>query len=312
MNFIGKLIDSIKYEMEVPMPYGLFHLVTLLCIVICIVLICISNKKHSEFKLRFALGMFGYSSLILEIIKQLIWSTSYNPSTGITTWNYQWYGFPFQFCSTPMYAACIATFLKEGKLRRALTSYIGYFTILGSLMVMLVPTDIYQVHTLINIHTTVLHAGGLVLSLFLLIHRYVKPKWSYFFSGFIVYCICVLVAETLNVCVYKSGVLNGETFDMFFISPFFKTGMPVFTIVEQYVNDVVYVIIYVFAFMLGSSIVFFISRGKVKKEYSLKELHKLQIEYIERFNLPFKFNNRDKKDALRLLRKSLEENTPYI
>ena len=99
---------------------------------------------------------------------------------------------------------------------------------------------------------------------------------------------------------------------MFFISPFFKTGMPVFTIVEQYVNDVVYVIIYVFAFMLGSSIVFFISRAKEKKEYSLKELHKLQIEYIERFNLPFKFNNRDKKDALRLLRKSLEENKPYI
>ena len=112
---------------------------------------------------------------------------------------------------------------------------------------------------------------------------------AYFFSGFIVYCICVLVVETLNICVYKSGVLNGETF-----------------------NDVVYVIIYVFAFMLGSSIVFFISRAKEKKEYSLRELHKLQIKYIERFNLPFKFNNRDKKDALRLLRKSLEENKPYI
>ena len=99
---------------------------------------------------------------------------------------------------------------------------------------------------------------------------------------------------------------------MFFISPYFKTGMPVFTLVEQYVNNVGYVIIYVFAFMLGSSVVFFISRGKVKKKYSLKELHNLQIEYIERFNLPFKFNNRDNKDALRLLRKSIEENKPYI
>ena len=46
--------------------------------------------------------------------------------------------------------------------------------------------------------------------------------------------------------------------------------------------------------------------------YFNKKRDYFKASFLERFNLPFKFNNRDKKDALRLLRKSLEENKPYI
>ena len=113
---------------------------------------------------------------------------------GVASWDYQWYAFPFQFCSTPMYAACIASLMKEWKIRKALLSYLGFFTILESFMVMLLPTDIYVEHLMVCLYTTVLHACGLVLSLFLLIHGYVKLQKSYFFSGFSIYVVCIIIA----------------------------------------------------------------------------------------------------------------------
>ena len=33
---------------------------------------------------------------------------SFNYDSLHTWWNYQWYAFPFQFCSTPMYVGLIA------------------------------------------------------------------------------------------------------------------------------------------------------------------------------------------------------------
>lgn len=260
MNYIEKIIEFFRFRMDTPKPYGSFHLISLLIVAILILFIYLNRKNKSELKLRIVLGLFGFSCLLFEIIKQLLFSTSYNPETNVFTWNYQWYVFPFQFCSTPMYAACIACCLKECKLRRALISYISFFTILGSLMVMLIPTDIYTTLTMVNIHTTLLHAGGLVTSLFLIITGYVRLEKKSLLRGLSVYLICVAIAQTLNITLFKTGILNGEVLDLFFISPYFKTSMPVFNLIDQVVNSAVYVLLYILAFLLGSSIVYGISR----------------------------------------------------
>lgn len=65
MNIFEKIIESFKIEIKKPTQYGTFHLVSLAITVFFIILICIYNKKHNEFKLKFALGMYGFSSLIL-------------------------------------------------------------------------------------------------------------------------------------------------------------------------------------------------------------------------------------------------------
>ena len=260
MNYIERFIESIRFSMDTPKPYEAFHLISLLITAVLIVIISLNRKNKSELKLRLVLGIYGFSCLILEILKQLLFSSTYDPNSNILTWDFKWYSFPFQFCTTPMYAACIACFLKECKLRRALISYISFFTILGGIMVMLLPSDVYTRIVISNIHTTVLHAGGIVVSLFLIITGYVRLEKKSLLRGLFVYLTCVAVAQTLNVTLYKSGVLNGQTLDLFFISPYFKTSMPVFNLIDQVVDSVLYVILYVLAFLLGSSIVYGISR----------------------------------------------------
>ena len=261
MNFFEKIIEFLRFEMEKPEPYGVFHIVSLLIIIALIFVICATKKNKSEQSLRVVLGTFGFISLILEIIKQLLFSTEFDAATNQMLWDYQWYAFPFQFCSTPMYAACIACFLKDCKVRRLLLAYLSFFTILGSLMVMLIPTTIYTSNTMINIHTTYLHAGGLVVSIFLLVHNHVKLEFKTVLDGLKIYSICVLTAIFLNHIIFKTGVLNGETFDMFFISPFFENDMPVFSIIEDYVHPVLYIGFYIFAFLFGASIVYSVSKG---------------------------------------------------
>lgn len=261
MNLFEKIIESLRVQMEKPVPYGNFHLISLLVSVLLIIVICLTKNKKSERSLRFALGTYGFVSLVFEIIKQLLFSTTYDATTNTMIWDFQWYAFPFQFCSTPMYSACIACFLKDSKIRRALIGYLSFFTILGGLMVMLVPTTIYTSDAMINLHTTILHAGGLVLSLFLLIHGHVKLEYKSVLNGLIVFGICLAIANILNISIFKSGVLNGETFDMFFISPYFTNDMPVFSLIEKYVSPNLYIALYGVAFLLGSTIVYFISYG---------------------------------------------------
>ena len=261
MNFFERMIEFLRFEMEKPEPYGIFHIISLLIIIALVFVIAGTKKNASDHGLRLVLGTYGFVSLILEIIKQLLFSTELDAATGNMIWDYQLYAFPFQFCSTPMYAACIACFMKDCKVRRALISYMSFFTILGSFMVMMIPTTIFTETTLINIHTTFLHAGGLVVSMFLIIHGHVKIEFKTVLSGLIVYAICVILANTLNVVVYESGILNGESFDMFFLSPYFENDMPVFSIIEDYVHPILYIGIYIFAFLLGASIVYSISKG---------------------------------------------------
>ena len=133
-----EFFEILKYEIEKPNNFGLFHLVSLAIVVAVTTLICIRFKNCSDKTFRRIALISWLIMLVLEIYKQVVFTFDYTDK-GLVG-DYQWYAFPFQFCSTPMYAAYIASLMKECKIRKALLSYLGFFTILGSFMVMLLPT----------------------------------------------------------------------------------------------------------------------------------------------------------------------------
>lgn len=151
---------------------------------------------------------------------------------GVVLWNYQWYAAPFQLCTTPMIVACIAGFLKDTPVRKAMLSYIAFFTVAASLAVAFYPNDIFTTSIEINVHTMFLHFGALTVSLYLLTGGYVEPTFKNFRNGFIILTGFVVIAELLNILIYKSGVLSSsDVFNMFYISPFFPSSLPVFSLV---------------------------------------------------------------------------------
>ena len=111
MNLFEKILYMLQAEMNEPESFGWFHLLWIGLTLLSIFILFINRKKYSEKQLKIVLGVYGVIALILEIIKQFIWSFNYDNITGVITWDYQWYAAPFQFCTTPIYVSLICLFL---------------------------------------------------------------------------------------------------------------------------------------------------------------------------------------------------------
>ena len=77
----------------------------------------------------------------------------------------------------------------------------------------------------------------------------VKIDKQSFKLSFYVFLVFVLIAEVLNVGIYNSEVLNGENFNMFYISPYFTSALPVFDVIQQNVPFVIFLLIYIGSFI---------------------------------------------------------------
>ena len=256
-----EILAFLEAEMVTPKPYGVFHLLWLGLTIAVIVFLCFVRKKHSEKRLKWILGIYGVVAFILEVLKQLIWSVEYNKGLSSFVWDYQWYAAPFQLCTMPIYVCLICLFLNKCKIRDALLAFVAYTTILGSIASAIIPDQLFVPEILINVHAMFLHLGSLVVSVYLLLSGEVKINIKSLFRGFIVFLIVVVIANILNIVIYNSEFLNGETFNMLYISPYFESTLPVFNSIYNNVPYILFVALYIVALSLGSYIIFIIAKG---------------------------------------------------
>ena len=259
MNIFEKFLYMLQAEMETPKAFGWFHFLWIFLIITTLIILFKNRKKYNEKQLKVVLATYGIIALLLEVAKQLIWSFNYNPITNVISWDYQWYAAPFQFCTTPIFISMICLFLKNNKLRNSLLSYMAFATILGSIVTILLPDSCFTSDILVNVHTMWLHCGSFVVSIYLLMTRAVKIEKQNLKSAIKVFLVFVLLAEVLNIGIYNSGVLKGETFNMFYISPYFITHLPVFKTIQESVPFIIYLLIYIFVICIGAGTVYFIS-----------------------------------------------------
>ena len=273
MNYFEKILYMLQVEMSEPQAYGWFHLMWIVLTIIAIIILFKKRKKYNNKQLKTVLGIYGIVALILEITKQIMWSFNYDVTTNIVTWDYQWYAAPFQLCTTPIYVSVICLFLKDNKIRKALLSYMAFVTILGGFMTILIPDDCLVSDIVINIHTMWLHCGSFVVSVYLMMSGAVKIDKQSLKSAIKVFVIFVLLAELLNVTIYNSGILREETFNMFYISPYFISTLPIFDVIQQNVPFLLYLLIYIFALSMGATIIYGIAYGikKINNKIKVKE-----------------------------------------
>ena len=260
MNIFEKLLYFLQGEMEEPKPWGYYHILWIGIVIIALVFLYTKRNKYSEKQLKTVLGIYGIVALILEVLKQLIWAFNYDKVTGIVTWEYSWYSAPFQLCTMPIYVSLIALFLKKGKVRDSLLSFMAYTTILGSIATILIPGQVFTKDILVNIHTMYLHFGSFIVSIYLLMNKEVEIKFKSLLSGLGVFLIFACIANTMNIIVYNSGILGDHTFNMFYISPYFTSELPVFSTIQEMVPYPVFLFSYILGISLGSLLIYGISK----------------------------------------------------
>lgn len=269
MSFIEKLIIFLNTSGEIPTVFGIYHIVSLVIIAAMIAALCIFAKNSGKKAVVNTVLFTAIIVIILEIYKQI--NYTFRMEDGVLITDYQWYAFPFQFCSTPMYVGLLAGIFRKGKLHDALCAYLATFALFAGLAVMIYPGDIYVNTIGINLQTTICHGSMIIIAAFLYATGHVKLEHKTILKAIPVFAVTAGIAMILNEVVYRSGITQGEAFNMFYFSPYFDCTLPIYSLVHSAVPAPWNIVIYILGFSLVAYIMLLIAMGvdrlaKGKKE----------------------------------------------
>lgn len=249
------VLQFLDLSMTKPEMYGWYHILSLFVTLAFTLIICHYHKKIEPRKLILWTSLVV---ILFEVYKQINYSFSYE--NGIA-FDYQWYAFPFQFCSTPMYIGLLAGLTKKGPVHKAACAYLATYSIFAGAAVMFYPSTVFVDTIGINIQTVVCHGSMIAIGVYLLYSGYVKIQHKTILRAIPVFAVCVLLAATMNEIAYRTGLLERETFDMFFISPYGTPSLPVYSLVQQVVPFPLCLILYIFGFTAAAYLMLLIAMG---------------------------------------------------
>lgn len=245
-----------------PQAYGLFHITFVILSLILIVGVCFLLRKSSDRTFRTVMLSTGLLLILSEVYKQLyyLWAAGGE--------GYDWYIFPFQLCSVPMYLSVAVGCMKKGRVRDALCQYLATVGMLGGIMAYAEPSGILNAHYFTLIHSCLWHALLIFLALYILFTGNACRTFRQYRSALVVLAGVVLCATALNI-LFR----NKPDFNMCYISPFYNTPLAVFKdfdiffkgLFGQYPGRIVSVLIYILALALGGLLLHTVSYFTVRR-----------------------------------------------
>lgn len=221
------LLQKTAWPMTPPAPYSLFH------IIICTAGIltaavwarrinCTPVKRNgtadSPARRPSVSRIFWLCGLILalgEVYKQLFLYEIVND------FHYDWWYFPFQLCSTPMYVCLMFPFLPSGPWQKSALIYLQDFSLLGGIMALAFPFDLMHPYWTLTLHGLLWHLILIFISFFAAGTDLYSHDAKSFFCSLPLFFLFCLIATAIN-CFHR------ESANMFYISPFQLTTQPVF------------------------------------------------------------------------------------
>lgn len=258
MDFFAPALRVLDTPMETPTLYGWFHLLWVGITIAVTVFLCLWQKRSETSHHRKVILWTAIVVLVLEVYKQINFGFSYE---GGVSFDYAWYAFPFQFCSTPMYVGLLAGLTKPGKIHDALCAYLATFAVFAGLCVMLYPGDVFIRTIGINIQTMVCHGSMIIIGVYLLATGYVKISHKTIFKAAAVFAVCVGLAVVMNEIAYVTGLLQTDTFNMFYVSRHCDPHLPVYSLVQPLLPFPLDLVVYIAGFSLAAYIILLIAMG---------------------------------------------------
>lgn len=253
------VLRILDLQMTEPEPYGWFHLSWFAVSILAAVGLCVWHKKSgTPQRIRAVVLWTAVAVALLEVYKMINYSFSYEE--GIV-FDFQWYAFPWQFCSTPMYVGLVAGATRKGKIHEACCAYLATYAMFAGLCVMLYPVSVFIGTVGVNIQTMICHGSMITVAVYLLYSGYVKLEHRTILKAMAVFTVTVGIAVILNEIAYRTGLLETETFNMFYISPYCEPHLPVYSLVQEAVAYPWCLIIYIAGFSLASYLILLAAMG---------------------------------------------------
>ena len=259
MNFFESIVHALSARMPEPTMYGWFHLIFLALTIGLTTFLCWKCRDCSAKTFKWIVASAWIVMVVLEIFKQLVFSFNYE--NGVARWDYDWYSFPYQLCSTPIYLLPFIAFKKEGGFRDSIISFVSTFALFGGLVTMIFPATVFVPHIVVNIQTMVHHGLQIVIGIFMLVHERKRLNLMFFVKSIYVFGVTFAIAMAINLIV---PTFTTDTVNMFYISPYFACSLPLLDMIYANTHYVVFLIIYILGFVLAAFAIYKIQYGFIK------------------------------------------------
>ncbi len=264
-EWITSLLQATAWPIKTPRPYGPFHLLlTLAGVTAAVCLACRLSKrlpgaKDAAQRRTRPLLFCGLLLAVSEVYKQGFLYLIVNDG------HYDWWYFPFQLCSVPMYL-CLLLPLAD-RLERAgrpylrglsqiLCTFLQDYALLGGVMALAEPSGLMHPYLTLTLHGFFWHFILIFLGLYCAMSGAAGTEWRWFFRTIPLFLLCCLIATAVNVAAHPYG-----NADMFYISPYYPNGQVVFHQISLTIGTLAGNILYLLSVLLGAALCHRLTRG---------------------------------------------------
>lgn len=229
--------------MDTPRPYSAFHLFLGTAGILTSVVLAqrLAHKPASH--VLFISGLLLAAS---ELLKQGFLYYIVNKGS------FDWWYFPFQLCSVPMYLGLlypVSKKLTSIAVSDTLGTFIQDFAFLGGIMALAEPSGLMHPYWVLTLHGFIWHFILVFMGLYCAISRTGRQRTRDFLYTLPLFLLCALIATLINVVSHPYG-----NADMFYISPYYPNGQIVFHEIAVTIGTLPGNLLYLAAVILGGFI----------------------------------------------------------
>lgn len=206
------------WPMTPPAPYSFFHLFFVSAGLILVVFLSYyTTRKIKNHRIPGLLFLCGIVLAASECYKQLFLYYVVNDQT------YNWWYFPFQLCSLPMYFCLVLPFVPSAGNKTILYTFMQDFNLLGGIMALAEPSGLFHPYWVLTIHGLIWHLLLIYIGLVIAFSRCSDTTSRGFVRTLPLFFVCCIVASVIN----RTAKPLGQA-DMFYISPYYPSAQIVF------------------------------------------------------------------------------------
>lgn len=259
-QLLSDLIQKTAWPMAAPRPYSLFHvLFSAAGIVLAAGLALWLNgfpQKHglTEKQTLHVLVSCGLLLSFSEVYKQLFLYVVVNHGC------YDWWYFPFQLCSTPMYLCLFLPFIwRYPGIRRTVCTYLQDFCLLGGLMALLEPSGLLHSYWTLTLHGLLWHILLIFIGIFCGTSKIAGRGSLEYLKTLLLLGFFCLVATAVNIATHGQA-------DMFYISPYYPVTQIFFYQLSLRYGICAGIVLYLISLCLGGFLVHLLMENYTKRK----------------------------------------------
>lgn len=165
---------------------------------------------------------------------------------------YNWWYFPFQLCSMPLYLLPLYCLLPEKceKLRQVIATFLVDFGLLGGIFVFADQSGMHYNLPILTFHSYLWHFLMIFLGFFLIFSHKNSTRPKDFLLPGALFLMFAAIATAINISFHTYGQIN-----MFYISPYYRMGQIVFRDIALSTSQAIGRLIYLTAEICGAFLI---------------------------------------------------------